>query len=134
MDIILKIITSLPCLKKQQTHDDKFNCFENRISRLEREVNDIYNKEDIDDKIYNLKETNNLKIKGLDEKNTIKLLNIHDNHNIKLEYIIDKQKELKDVQNEIFYKIQNNTDNLSKISGYIGKQIISSNPRYKPWR
>jgi hypothetical protein len=122
MDIVLKLLNSIPCVKKVETNEEKINCIDNRLYNLEQRLTGVYNNNIVDSKIENI----NLKIKNIENNYNLKFKNIQENNEVKLKNIEDKQNDLKDVQSEIFYKIQKNAEKLSTITGYLEQNSVSN--------
>ena len=122
MDIVLKLISSIPCVKKVETNEDKIICIDNRLYNLEQQMVEVYNKNIVDSKIENI----DLKFQNIEKNNNLRFQNIQDNSEVKLKNIEDKQNDLKEVQSEIFYKIQKNADKLSTITGYLEQNSVSN--------
>lgn len=130
MDIALKLLSNMSCIKKADNNEEKINCLINRIDKLEHDVSDVYHKKSIDDKIENIKENNNLQLKSMENSHDIKLKGIQDSNEIRLKNIDIQQLELKDFQNEIMNKLQNNSEKLSAISGFLERKSSSPSTRH----
>jgi glutamate-1-semialdehyde aminotransferase len=141
MEIALKIINNIPCVKKVETNEEKIKCMDNRLYTLEQQLQDIYNKNTVDTKIARVNDTINLKLNNIETSNNLKFQSMQDFNEIRLKNIDDKQNDLKDNQSEIFHKIQRNADKLSTITGYLEQSSVSnaldksmSRPRRRNWR
>ena len=126
MDIVLKLLSNMSCIKKADNNEEKIKCLVNRIDKLEHDVSDVYHKKSVDDKIENIKETNKLQLKSIQNSHDIKLKGIQDNNEIRLKNIDMQQLELKEFQNEIMKKLHSNSEKLSAISGFLERKSISS--------
>jgi hypothetical protein len=125
MDIVLKLLSNMSCIKKADSNEEKINCLVNRIDKLEHDVSDVYHKKSVDDKIENIKENNKLQLKNIENSHDIKLKGIQDYNEIRLKNIDIQQLELKEFQNEIMNKLQNNSEKLSSISGFLERKTSS---------
>ncbi len=122
MDIALKLLSNMSCIKKADTNEEKINCLINRIDKLENDVSDVYHKKSVDDKIDNIKQTTKLQLKNIENSHDIKLKGIQDNNEIRLKNIDTQQLESKEFQNEIMNKLQSNSEKLSTIYGFLEKK------------
>lgn len=141
MEIALKIINSIPCVKKVDTNEEKIKCLDNRLHTLEQHIQNVYNKNTVDTKIATVNDTINLKLNNIETSNNLKFQSMQDFNEIRLKNIENKQNDLKDTQSEIFYKIQRNADKLSTITGYLEQSSVSnafskssSRSRRRNWR
>ncbi len=126
MDIALKIINNIPCVKKVETNEEKIKCLDNRLYNLEQHIQDVYNKNTVDIKIARVNDTINLKLNNIETSNNLRFQGMQDFNEIRLKNIEDKQNDLKDTQSEIFHKIQKNADKLSTITGYLEQNSVSN--------
>ena len=135
MDIVFKLLSNMSCIKKPDTNEERINCLNDRIDKLEDTVSDMYHKKCVDDKIDNIKETNNLQLQNIENRYDIKLKGIQDYNEIRLKNIDTQQLELKEFHNEIINKLQSNSEKLSKITGFLeSKNLYGEFRSRKIWR
>ena len=119
IDIVAKILTKLPCISGSSSSKeslDKFSIIDNRLTKLETEINDTFSRSSVEKMIDNLRlqnETRIVSVEKVNEENKshindvidMKMKMIETTNHIKLETIDENIKDMKRKQEDLHNSI-----------------------------
>jgi chromosome segregation ATPase len=121
---------SVSCIK----NSNRLDCMDSQITDIKRRLSDTYNREAIDERMKGIENQilfqceqvkHELRLQVNDCEHKIE----HTDHEIR--NIQDKQAELKEIQLHISDKIQQNSENLHSILGFLEKPTKRNRPPFR---
>lgn len=123
MESILKWLMSVSCVR----NNERLQCVDDKLISLETRLNDTYNKKSIDQQMKSLE--NQIQFKCEQVKHELGLQVNECSHkieytDIEIRNVQEKQTELKEIQLNISDKIQQNSENLHSILGFLEQKPV----------
>lgn len=121
---------SVSCIK----NSDRLDCVDSRITDIQRRLSDTYDIKTIDQQFKNVEnqilfQCEQVKHELLLQVNDCTHKIEHTDHEIRT--MQDKQAELKEIQLHISDKIQQNSENLHSILGFLEKPVSRKRPPFR---
>lgn len=118
IDIVFKVLTKIPCISGSSSKEslDKFSVIDNRLTKLETEINDTFSRSSVEKMIEHLRlqnETRIVSVEKVNEENKshindvidMKMKMIETTNHIKLETIDENIKDMKRKQEDLHNSI-----------------------------
>jgi hypothetical protein len=119
MDVLLTLVSKMPCVTKPSTHEDKINCLENRILKLENDIASLCSRDVVDDRFDRAREHCDIQYEQITKNVELQLDVLKKENTMRLQNIDEKQQELKEVQKEIKHDIKSSDKILRSIASYL---------------